>query len=87
MYLYRSTYLYEKNLDDSQAFTRIRTYGRQIYDFEAFGGSFYYHTRSFVGTPFTKDGIVKVESDNFVFVNPAAFKDITFMHHSLQPGE
>ena len=84
MYIHRSTTLYRKNLDDSGDFGTMigNPIRKQIYDLEAFGGSLYYHAKTF-----NRDVIANADSTNFVFSNSAAFKDITFMHHSLQPGE
>ena len=79
---FRSAIIYEKDLDGGQDI-HMSTIGVKVFDLEAFGGSIYYQRKSL----FSKHAIVNKETGNFVFSRMGPFVDITFMHHSLQPGE
>ena len=78
---FRSAIIYEKDLDGGQDI-RMSTIGTKVFGLEAFGGSIYYQRTSFFN-----HAIVNIGTGNFVFSMIGAFVDITFMHHSLQPGE
>ena len=83
---FRTTVLFQKNLDDPMddgAMIGIPYSGRAL-DFDALGGSFYY---SIAENLFGYSSIFDVGSNNAVLLEPGSFKDIKFMHHSLQPGE
>ena len=80
----RSTTFYEKDLDDPRDRGEMTDgpVSVTVFDLEAFGGSVYYHKKTF-----NKHIIVNVDTNNFVFSSTTPFMDIAFMHHSLQPGE
>ena len=81
----RLTKFYKKNLDDLQdsgAEIDSAPVTTRVYDLEAFGGSIFYYK-----TVFRRHNIANFDTNNFVFSSATPFVDITFMHHSLQPGE
>lgn len=54
----------------------------EVYDLEAFGGYIFYYK-----TVFGRHSIFNFDTNNLIFGSPIPFKDVAFMHHSLQPGE
>lgn len=80
---FRSATFYRKNLDHPQDHVEmIGDIPVKVFDLEAFGGSVYYYRKTFA-----RHNIVNFDTNSFVFGNSAAFMDVAFMHHSLQPGE